>query len=109
MDAETITITLILGAPIMFFLLWIVIDVYKENNETKIIKYYTINHENGMYTITLWVAEVYVWKNKCKKKPVEVERRISPYKHDIDDRESKYTRNGIYDMRYTYGAEKCLL
>ena len=104
----------ILGAVVGVFILgafpvWLVIDYYNSEYEGEVIKYYTIDQDEDAYTITLWVAEVFRWKNKCKKKPVEIECTRSASKSYIDEVEEKYNSMGIYTMLRTYGAEKCLL
>lgn len=103
-------------ADIIFVLLLIVSSVcliyylLKDREETELIKYYTIDHSSyGYYKITLWAAEVYTYRNKCKKKPIKIEQTETLYKHNIEEVEKRYNKNGIYPAYRTGEVEKCLL
>ena len=90
-------------------IIYFVFDLWKDYHETCVVKYYTIErHYLGFYTITLWAAEVYILKNKYKKKPVKVECMTSKYKCDINEKEKIYRKRGIYPVHLTYGAECCV-
>lgn len=110
MTVEEIAVDALFILPLIGLFAYVIYAWWTDKNETDIIKYYTIDHNSlGFYTLTLWVAEVYVYKNKCKKKPVEVEKLVSPCESDINNREVRYNKSGIYPMHRTYGADKCLL
>ena len=110
MTAEEIAIDALFVIPLVGLFVYLVYEMLKAKFETKLIKYYTIELSSfGFYKITLWVAEVYIYRNKCKKRPIEVEYMKTQYKCEIDEAEKKYNNSGIYPMYRTNGAEKCLL
>lgn len=110
MTIEEITADALFIIPLVGGIIYLSYEMLKDKFKTEIIKYYTVELSSfGFYKITLWVAEVYTYRNKCKKKPVEVESYKSMHKFDIDEVEERYNNSGIHPMYRTYGAEKCLL
>lgn len=110
MTAEEIVADVLFVIPLVGGIIYLAYEILKDKFETEVIKYYTVELSSfGFYKITLWVAEVYTYRNKCKKKPVEVESMKTQYKCEINEVEKKYNNSGIYPMYRTNGAEKCLL